>query len=218
MIDGFDCYRTYLAVKTHFTRDSYDIFKNKYTRSSLDTFEKRRDKSFFYGVGRMFHDINELRDFFVANVLDNEGVWIGDCRDKSAYATYLQWKGRQNNLTYNFQNDLTKILDYCDLKGIDPKNVFISTSDQLPFILTMLKRGDISLETVSILDAVIGLVNMWDKYLLMNMLYQPIRLRVKKYTPFINFDWDKYRTLTKKNLPFLFFDVVDNENNTEQNV
>ena len=43
-MDPFDVYKIYLALKLHFTTDSYDITKHKYAaKGRKDTFLKRKD-------------------------------------------------------------------------------------------------------------------------------------------------------------------------------
>ena len=44
----FDCYKIYLALKNHFTRDSYDYHKyNGRTRATVEAFYKRKDRFWF---------------------------------------------------------------------------------------------------------------------------------------------------------------------------
>ena len=39
----FECYRDYVALKSHFSRENYDYFKyNKKSRLSVESFEKRK--------------------------------------------------------------------------------------------------------------------------------------------------------------------------------
>ena len=41
---GFDCYRTYLAFKNHFTKDNFDYFKyGGKTNATTSSFNKRKD-------------------------------------------------------------------------------------------------------------------------------------------------------------------------------
>ena len=49
----FDAYKTYLALKNHFTKSTYDYHKyNKKTRASLQSFYKRKDRFWFEKVSR----------------------------------------------------------------------------------------------------------------------------------------------------------------------
>ena len=47
LMTGFDCYRTYLAFKNHFTKDNFDYFKyGGKTNATTTSFNKRKDKYF----------------------------------------------------------------------------------------------------------------------------------------------------------------------------
>ncbi|HCX23246.1 MAG TPA: hypothetical protein DHN29_15105, partial [Cytophagales bacterium] len=54
---AFDCYKTYLAFKNHFTKDNFDYFKyGGKTRASTASFNKRKDKYFFEKMSRQKKD------------------------------------------------------------------------------------------------------------------------------------------------------------------
>ena len=76
----FDTYKTYLALKNHFTKDSYDYHKYQgKSRASLQSFYKRKDRYWFEKLSRQKED-KEVIDFFVANFVsctDPQTVWIG---------------------------------------------------------------------------------------------------------------------------------------------
>ena len=53
LMTAFDCYKTYLAFKNHFTKDNFDYFKyGGKTRASTASFNKRKDKYFFEKMSR----------------------------------------------------------------------------------------------------------------------------------------------------------------------
>ncbi len=55
-MNGFEVYKLYLAIKLHFTSDSYNYFTfNGKTRTTLQSFEKRRDKYFFKKLATKFN-------------------------------------------------------------------------------------------------------------------------------------------------------------------
>ena len=63
----FDTYKTYLALKNHFTKDNYDY--HKYcgkVRASVDSFYKRKDRFWFERVSRNKTD-KEVLNYFVSN-------------------------------------------------------------------------------------------------------------------------------------------------------
>ena len=81
----FDCYKIYLALKNHFTKDSYDYHKyNGRTRATVETFYKRKDRFWFEKMCRKKTE-KEVEDFFVANFVscrDQQTLWSGDLMKK----------------------------------------------------------------------------------------------------------------------------------------
>ena len=68
----FETYKTYLAMKQHFTKDKYDY--HKYcgrSRASLNSFYKRKDRYFFEKMSRARPD-KEIEDYFLANFVTCE--------------------------------------------------------------------------------------------------------------------------------------------------
>ena len=53
--NGFDVYKTYLAIKLHFTTTAYDYHKyNGKVNTSLEQFTKRNDRYFFYKLSNKY--------------------------------------------------------------------------------------------------------------------------------------------------------------------
>ena len=78
MYGGFDVYKTYLAVKLHFTSDTYDYYKyGGKVNAKLETFTKRKDRYFFHKLSTKYAEADIL-DFFVANFLADSKRWIGN--------------------------------------------------------------------------------------------------------------------------------------------
>ena len=70
----FDAYRQFLALKLHFTSNSYDYFKyNGKCNVTVSSFNKRREKFFFKKLSREYNS-EELVDFLVSNFSGAE--WI----------------------------------------------------------------------------------------------------------------------------------------------
>ncbi len=78
---AFDCYKTYLAIKQHFTQPTYDYFRyHGATKGSVVSFNKRKDKYFFEKMSRQKTD-SEIKEYFVANFVypsNPQSVWIGE--------------------------------------------------------------------------------------------------------------------------------------------
>ena len=85
---GYEVYKTYLALRMHFTNEKYDYqkYRGKVTASEK-SFEERRDRYFFKKLATKYSD-NELMDYFVANFLHDPRGYIKSFHD----GNYERWK------------------------------------------------------------------------------------------------------------------------------
>ena len=68
LTEGFEAYKTYLALKRHFTSD-YNYFKyNGKIRASEESFLRRNDRFFFRKLSKKYNK-EELVDFYVSNFI-----------------------------------------------------------------------------------------------------------------------------------------------------
>ena len=69
----YECYVDYLALKRHFTTESYDYFKYKGKVSAKkDAFDKRKDKFFFEKLSRN----RDPHGIILANLLKSNDIWV----------------------------------------------------------------------------------------------------------------------------------------------
>ena len=108
MIDPFELYKLYLALKLHFTKKDYDITKTKgAVKVKRETFLKRRD---LISIRKLARDYKraEMIDFLVANFVSGE-KW-GGLFDAEAGKRYKAWLQRKTKREYIFEQDVDKIL------------------------------------------------------------------------------------------------------------
>ena len=106
LMEGFDAYKMYIALKLHFTTKSYNFldYKGK-TRAKRSTFENRNDRYFF----KKLSNRKDMQQFLVANFLTGN-KWIGNLvNEEEAEKEYFKWKKRIESLSYTFTNDLDKL-------------------------------------------------------------------------------------------------------------
>lgn len=186
--DAFDLYTYYVAIKQHFTTD-YDYFKyNGKMRLKSTSFETRKDKFFFYKLSK--HD--DARGKILANLVINPKVWIGEIADSEKCDTiYKDWIARQQALRYAFKNDLSELDDDFDTE-------FKVVSGQHPHVLKAYLQKRVSIETLVILDDMLGCFKYWDKTVKDNIVYPDINKNVSKYRPFVHkegFNIEKYKEI-----------------------
>lgn len=182
-MSAFEAYKDYIALKNHFTKPDYDYLKyNGKTGVKRETFDKRKDKLFFEKLAK----IDNVKDFLIANLSEDPKLWIRDLAySETARTTYQSWKKRKQSLTYIFSNEFKKIMD-------EPKN------EGHPAALRLYLSGEISLETLCIFISVGNVLPSWDSRMEYDPVWDEVRHKVVKYTPFIEFDKDKIKLLMVK--------------------
>lgn len=192
-MEAIDAYRTYLAIKNHFTLDSYDYFRyNKKSRVSLDTFLKRKDKIFFAKLGN--RKDTYLESFLVANFLHQTNMWVGELLSDECEERYKNWKRRQESLSYHFKNEMEFV---SDLSAEEFNELFHSVNGNHPEIIQKYVRKEISLETLCILDHILKFIHKTDKFI-SDPIYIDISKLCKKYQPFLKVDILKLKLVLKQ--------------------
>ena len=98
---GFEVYKTYLAVKLHFTSASYDYIKYEgKVNAKLDTFTSRNDRYFFHKLSTRYKQ-DEILDFFVANFAKDDKKWVKSLLENDGKGNYLEYKKYQDAVGYH---------------------------------------------------------------------------------------------------------------------
>ena len=110
-VTPFDCYKSYLGLKNHFTKPKYDYHKyGGKSRATVQSFYKRRDRYFFEKLSRQKTD-GEVVEFFVSNFIscDNpQSLWIGEIV-RNGEGNYVDWKKRKQSMSYLFREQMDKL-------------------------------------------------------------------------------------------------------------
>jgi hypothetical protein len=180
---GFEAYKLYMAIKLHFTSNSYDFFKyNSKTNVTQSTFLKNKSKYQFYKLARKYSLI-DLRDFYVANFLEGD-KWVGDMNTADGEQVYTKWQKVQQSLTYTFENDIIYLFD-----KYKPAEMF-KTSGNYPNLLNELMENNIHIETLVYMNMIMGFLPVWKKEIDDDIIWPNWEIKLRKYQPFI-FDENK---------------------------
>jgi len=183
----FECYVTYLALKRHFT-SNYDFVKyNGKVNANLNSFEKRKDRYSFYKLSRQSDPFGLL----LSCIFYDPDIWIGDIFSEESNKKYTQMRQRFESLEYVFKSDLDKL---------DPIKKSLIVEDQHPLALKMYRRGEISPETLIILNKIGGLFQIWDKNIEEPYVWKEIRQRLTKLEPFLSIDSKRFKAAFKQKL------------------
>ena len=193
-VTPFETYQTYLSMKSHFTNPKYDFFKyGGKSRATMASFNKRKDKYWFEKTSRKYSD-EQILDCLLANfvITDNpQNLWIGEIIN-SGERNYADWMRRKQSLTYLFKEQSSELLSNNDLN-----EVFDCSKRKHPMVLKKYLGGEISLETLTILEKVFSFVKNFDKKLT-DPVWESVSLKIKKYFPFININVFHYKKILKE--------------------
>lgn len=196
IMEPFEVYRYYLALRLHFTTDKYDAIKQQgRVRASRQAFMKRQDLLAIKRVSEQYSD-KEVVDFLVSNFVTGDR-W-GGIFDVQAKERYTSWKKRMESLTYMFEKEVGKVTLFCEKNNISFDQCFLSTKNQHPYIIKMYLRGDVSIETLVILNKLKDFVSSLDVELSEDLIWPDVSRIIKKYTPFLTFNKDKYDRLLRR--------------------
>ena len=92
------------------------------------------------------------------------------------------------SLSHVFKEDLDKLDEIFD-------NNFKIIDGQHPILLKKFLGNEISIETLCILLAMTGAEKYWSKNLLYDMIWDDTKLKIVKYTPFIEYDKEKFKKI-----------------------
>lgn len=187
---GYEAFCFYNSLKMHFTSDSYDYFKYQgKTRTSVDAFENRKDKYYFYKLSRR-NTKEDYIEFLVSNFVYDENVWVGTLLTEEALMIHRSRIKVIESLTYTVNEDFSKLAD-----NVSNPNDLLMVNGEYPKLLTMMLQQDIRIETVCIMNSLMNFFPMWNKRITDTIRWPQIRKKCLKYTPFIQFDRCKMKTL-----------------------
>lgn len=189
MMDPFEVYKLYNALKLHFEQDSYDAIKYNYkTTVNPQSFFKRKDKYFFAKIGKNQKDI---QNFFVFNFIEDM-KYVGDMMDIEGQQNYTKHKKIHESLTREFEKDINTMTGQFD------DLLVVNNINTPPKIIEMWMEEEVSLETVVILNSLTDFVYWEGKKITETLFWPDVSRKIKKYSPFVNFNREKCLDIVKK--------------------
>jgi hypothetical protein len=191
-LTGYETYCRFIALKNHFTTDSYNYFKyNGKVNISTDTFLRNKDRFLYEKLARKYNE-DQMTGLMVSNFIEDK-VWIRDLLDDEGYDRYQEHEKVRQSLSYFYGNDIDRIFSSVE----DPKDVFKVREGQNPLLLDALMRKEVTLETCCILDSLVEYTKRYDEEMKDDYIWSKIRLKLIKYTAFLNFDKRKFGKILK---------------------
>ena len=175
----FDVYRSYIAMKLHFTSD-YDIVKERgKVSATYQAFEKRKDIKIITKLAEKFNR-EQVMDFFVANFVS--GDRYGGLFTIESVELYKQWKDKVKNLFILFVRDLDIIVLETEKKEL--KTPF-DIDGHYPLLIKLYVGGRINLETLTIINKIDSFIERVDATIGTDYVWPDVRRKIIKYSPFL---------------------------------
>jgi len=198
IMEPFEVYRYYLALRLHFTTDTYDVIKQQgRVRATKQSFFKRKDLLAIRKVSESYSD-KDIVDFLVANFVSGDR-W-GGVFDTESKERYLSWKKRMESISYTFKKEIDKAVLLAEKNGITFNDLLVSNDNQHPIIVKMYLRNELSIETLVILNKLNNFVETLDVELKDDLIWPDMSRIIKKYAPFLNIKRDKYDGILRESI------------------
>ena len=198
IVHGHQVCQTYLAFKQHFSNPKFDFFKyDGKVKVKEETYQQRSDFWFFETLARKLTD-QEVLEYMLASFVSSENptkVWIGDIK-RNGYDNWLVFQKLHSGLTYTFQQDCERLVSLMEKKQYSFNDLFKAVGGHPPSLRLYLKQ-QICLETLIILDMVLGFMVDWDQRL-RDPLWEQLSFKIRKYKPFLSINTMRFRGLVKE--------------------
>jgi hypothetical protein len=194
-LGGFDAFTTYHALKLHFG-GKYDYVKyNGKTNVTKDQFMHRKDKYSFYKLSRKYNK-EEIFGFFLSNLINNSNVWAGDLVQEEADLVFKKWLRTQQSLSYIFKQNIDHLFNLVE----SPEDMLKVVDGHYPLLYTEFLQGNLSIETIIILNNMMKFFPMWKKKISDDIVFPEFLKTCEKYKPFLNYDKTKFKHLVKEKI------------------
>ena len=198
IVHGHNVYQTYLAFKQYFSNPNFDFFQyDGKVKAKEETYQQRSDFWFFETLAKKLTD-QEVKEYMLASFVSSENpskVWIGDIK-RNGKDHWMVWQKQQSGLTYTFEQDCQRLVDFMEEKQCSFNTLFETVGGHPPSLKLYYKR-QLSLETLIVLDMILGFSQQWDSKL-KDPLWEQLSFKIRKYRPFLSINTTSFKLCLKK--------------------
>lgn len=186
----FEVYKTYLSIKTHFTKPKYNALESLGSVNvPFENFDGRQDKIVFETISRRYKTDREVRQFFIANFAYGNTYVV---HSSESHRNYVEWMKRKESITQVVSNDLTNMSYMLEDEGTNEPLVIRSG---MPPLLKYFLGNNVTYETMVILQDMYHYLELWKDNVL---LWQDIFLRIHKGKSFVTYERDRLVKVIEK--------------------
>ena len=182
-MEPIDVYLMYCAMKAHFSKGDYDFvdYKGK-TKIKRESFYKRKDRNFFVRLSRKYKVEEEIKNYFVSNFIKDKKGYIANFSDE----IYESWKLKRQGFFDMFELEMKPLVEAFE-------DLFVVENGQHPKIMKEFLGSRISLETLIIMDELVGFDTQWNDAMKDDIIWLDLRNLMDNYERFLTIDREQYR-------------------------
>lgn len=183
-------YSTYTTLRLHFTTDNFDIrngIKPKKPKNGVKT----KMVQALQKLLRKAPTIEDFVGFLISNFLHGD-MW-GGLYSPEADEIFVDWKRKQESLTYMYTQELSTLAMY----ATQVEQLWQCDGGH-PLILRAYCGKICSLETLVILNKLYRFIEKLDAQLDKDPVWSMTSSIVQKYSPFIKINKEKFSMITEK--------------------
>ena len=200
----FKAWKTYHGMYLHFTT-TYDYFKyfGNASWGTITSMEKYFAKfehqtgfswqrGFFTSLGKKFDVELDLIYYYLSQMT------IGKMYPTEFLDDYFdEYKNKMDSFSLHLQRNMNAVVEYMKEYELEFNELFECEGINHPPILKLLLGGDISLETFTVLDIILGFTKILDKKLI-DPIWRDQKALCYNYKPFLEVNVDEKRNLIRK--------------------
>lgn len=183
-MDDYNLFKTYVALKSHFTTDDYDFIryggKCKITEKA---YQKRKDvKSFRVVAGWLPQKL--CVPFLVSHFVDLTSFNMSFVMENPAKSQKIfnRWKERTKDVLEAYRTDLRTIAVESNYSWRD---CITQRDEDYPLLFKMVMSGRITPETYSMLDSLFHFTNKDYKGMDTDVMFLSLNVKYRKYRRFL---------------------------------
>lgn len=187
-MNAFEAYELYNALNTHFKRKTYDYHKNNgKVKCSVAAFEKTNSIHYYRKLAKH----KDPKGLILSSLISKRLYWVSDLFTPECTKEYLEWKKRQESISY--------LVGQIELGTIDDlQTEIVCKGKNHPPLLKRYMQGKLSFDALCIIVDITRCYSYWDKKMAGDVIWDELGMKIKKYTPFIKYDRDKFKAIIKE--------------------
>lgn len=167
MLEAYDIYKIFIAVKQHFNVNSeYDFFKyNGNIRTSKSAFLNRKDKGVYFRLLKKLRgDLDEIRNYlFLSMMYDNTGSISKYVNEDflNAHNRFLQ--SYYSDPVVKFTEDIERSMNKWKGEDLDLRDVISCSDGSVPILFTEVFSKEITPVIPFLLNKVLPVYEHWNE-------------------------------------------------------